>query len=167
LQSPTQRTWDHKNNDSSISAPIALGNGVTVEPMFSPNTNHVLASPPKETPNDMNRVFELIAGAKQAALFLAFDPGNHSILNAAGTALAKNPDLFVRGALTSSQRASQFSESLHQGGGADEDDGTPKGIAVVGEPGKPKKKGAKTAAPIDHRAIPAGNVTASDAFGAW
>ena len=167
LQSPTQRTWDHKNNDGSISAPIDLGNGVTVEPMFSPNTNHVLASPPKETPNDMNRVFELIAGAKQAVLFLAFDPGNNSILNAAGKALAANPDLFVRGALTSSQRASQFSDSLHAGSGADEDGVAHKGVAVVGEPGKPKKKGAKTAAPIDYRAIPAGNVTANDAFGGW
>ena len=167
LQSPAQRTWDHKNNGSSISAPIDLGNGVTIEPMFSPNTNHVLASPPKETPNDMNRVFELIAGAKQAVLFLAFDPGNNSILNAAGAALAKNPDLFVRGALTSSQRASQFSESLHQGGGADDDGGTPKSIAVVGEPGKPTRKGAKTAAPIDYRAIPAGNVTIKDAFDGW
>ena len=144
LQSPAQRSWDHKNNDSSISAPIALGNGVTVEVMFSPNTNHVLASPPKEKPNDMGRVFDLIAGAKQAVLFLAFDPGNNSILNAAGTALAKNPNLFVRGALTSSQRASQFSESLHQGGEtdqADEDAGVHQGVAVVGDPGKPKKKG--------------------------
>ena len=68
--------------------------------MFSPNTNHVLASPPKEKPNDMERIFALIGAAKQAVLFLAFDPGNNSILDAAGQALAKNPDLFVRGALT-------------------------------------------------------------------
>jgi hypothetical protein len=42
---------------------------------------------------------------------------------------------------------------------------------VVGEPGHPKEKGAKTtgrtAAPIDYRAIPAGSVTKNDAFGAW
>ena len=56
----------------------------------------------------MKRVFDLIDGAKQAVLFLAFDPGNNSILDAAGKALAKNPDLFVRGALTSPQRAMQF-----------------------------------------------------------
>ena len=165
LQSPKQRAWDHNNNDSSISKPIDLGGGVTVEPMFSPNTNHVLASPPKETPNDMSRVFELIAGAKQAVLFLAFDPGNNSILDAAGQALAKNPDLFVRGALTSSQRASKFSEALHQGGETDQHE-RPAGVTVVGEPGKPKKKGAATA-PIDFRAVPAGAVTAKDAFGDW
>ena len=92
LQSPAQRSWDHNNNDSSISAPIDLGNGVTIEPMFSPNTNHPLKSPPKEVPNDMKQLFDLVGGAKQAVLFLAFDPGNNSILDAAGAALAKNPD---------------------------------------------------------------------------
>ncbi len=166
LQSPAMRKWNHDNNASSIAAPIPLGVGVTIEPMFSPNTDHVLASPPRETPNDMQRVFDLIAGAKQAVLFLAFDPGNNSILNAAGKALAANPDLFVRGALTNAQRASQFSESLHQGGEADQSDTPDPEIKVVGEPGKPKIKGAKSA-PIDYRAIPAGNVTAGDAFGGW
>ena len=48
-------------------------------------------------------------------LFLAFDPGNNSILDAAGKALAKNPDLFVRGALTSAQRATQFFGSAASG----------------------------------------------------
>jgi phosphatidylserine/phosphatidylglycerophosphate/cardiolipin synthase-like enzyme len=168
LQSPTLRDFTHKNNDTSISKPIDLGGGVTIELMFSPNTNHPLASPPKETPNDMKRVFDLIDGAKHAVLFLAFDPGNNSILDAAGKALAKNPDLFVRGALTSAQRASNFSTALHQGGAADHEDGGTPGITVVGEPGQPKKKGAKlpSAAP-DFRAVPAGAITANDAFGAW
>jgi len=63
-------------------------------------------------------------------------------------------------------------QSLHQGGGsdaADEDDGPQPEVTVVGETGTPKKKGAKTSgkldkrptkplAPIDFRAIPAGNV---------
>jgi len=127
LQSPTLCGFTHSHNESSISKPIKLGNGVTVEVMFSPNTNHTLKSPPKETPDDMNQVFDLINGAKQAVLFLAFDLGNNSILDAAGRALAKNPDLFVRGALTSAQRARNFSAALHQGGHADqsgdEDDG--------------------------------------------
>jgi phosphatidylserine/phosphatidylglycerophosphate/cardiolipin synthase-like enzyme len=167
LQSPALRTSNHKNNDSSISEPIKLDGGVTVEVMFSPNTNHVLASPPKETPNDMQRVFDLIAGAQKAVLFLAFDPGNNSILDAAGKALAKNPDLFVRGALTSSQRASNFSEALHQGGESDQHD-RPARVTVVGEAGKPKKKGAKAPGlPPDFRAVPAGAITADDAFGAF
>jgi phosphatidylserine/phosphatidylglycerophosphate/cardiolipin synthase-like enzyme len=174
LQSPTLRGFAHDNNESSIKQPIDLGDGVTIELMFSPNTNHTLKSPPKETPNDMQRVFDLIDGAKQAVLFLAFDPGNNSILDASGRALAKNPDLFVRGALTSAQRASKFSEALHQGGASDQDgEDAPAGdsdatVTVVGEPGKPKKQGAKlpSAAP-DFRAVPAGAVNAGDAFGAW
>src|SRR4029077_12961164 len=42
LQSPALRTSDHRNNDRSIATPIDLGDGVTVELMFSPNTNHLL-----------------------------------------------------------------------------------------------------------------------------
>jgi phosphatidylserine/phosphatidylglycerophosphate/cardiolipin synthase-like enzyme len=169
LQSPTQRTFNRTNNAGSIASPIKLPNGVTVEVMFSPNTEHTLKSPPAEVPNDMKRVFDLIDGAKQAVLFLAFDPGNNSILDAAGRALAKNPDLFVRGALTNAQRATNFSAALHQGGAADQDEGAKgPGITVVGEPGKPKKKGAKLpSAKPDFRAVPAGAINANDAFGAW
>jgi len=172
LQSQTLRDFAHNNNATK---PIDLGGGVTIELMFSPNTRHKLARPPKEIPNDMKRVFDLIDGAKQAVLFLAFDPGNNSILDQAGRALAKNPDLFVRGALTSAQRATNFSAALHQGGAAD-NDGQEEGgggkpaaeVTVVGEPGKPKKKGAKLPSPEpDSRAVPAGAITAKDAFGAW
>jgi phosphatidylserine/phosphatidylglycerophosphate/cardiolipin synthase-like enzyme len=175
LQSPTLRGFTHKNNANSLGKPIDLGGGVTVEVMFSPNTNHPLRKPPKEVPNDMKRVFDLIGGAKHAVLFLAFDPGNNSILDAAGKALAKNPDLFVRGALTSAQRARNFSAALHQGGHADQNaeegrDGASEGkVTVVGEPGKPKKK-KSTKTPqlkLDSRAVPAGAITSNDAFGAW
>jgi phosphatidylserine/phosphatidylglycerophosphate/cardiolipin synthase-like enzyme len=167
LQSPALRTSNHQDNESSLSTPIKLDGGVTVEVMFSPNTNHVLASPPREKPNDMERIFDLIAGAQQAVLFLAFDPGSNSILDAAGTALAKNPNLFVRGALTSSQRASNFSAALHQGGATDQHERAP-GVTVVGEAGKPKKKGAKAPVlPPDFRAVPAGAITPDDAFGAF
>jgi phosphatidylserine/phosphatidylglycerophosphate/cardiolipin synthase-like enzyme len=173
LQSPTLRGFTHKNNANSLGKPIDLGGGVTVEVMFSPNTNHPLRKPPKEVPNDMKRVFDLIDGAKHAVLFLAFDPGNNSILDAAGKALAKNPDLFVRGALTSAQRARNFSAALHQGGHADQDaeedqDGASEGkVTVVGEPGKPEKRSTKTQLKLDSRAVPAGAVTSNDAFGAW
>ncbi len=170
LQSKTLRDFDRDNNAGSISAPIDLGGGVTIEVMFSPNTPHKLSKHP-DTPGDMARVFELMDGARQAILFLAFDPGNNSILNEAGKMLAKNPDLFMRGALTSPQRALQFSQSLHAGGSAEAMQGDEAAsheptVTVVGESGKPKKKGAVTA-PIDFRAIPAGAVTKDDAFGAW
>jgi phosphatidylserine/phosphatidylglycerophosphate/cardiolipin synthase-like enzyme len=167
LQSATQRTFNRTSNAAAIKSPIKLAGGVTVEVMFSPNTEQTLRSPPKETPVDMKRVFDLIDGAKQAVLFLAFDPGNNSILDAAGRALARNPDLFVRGALTNAQRATNFSKALHQGGAADQTEGAPQGgITVVGEPGKPKKKGAPVPGP-DFRAVPAGAIDSKDAFGAW
>lgn len=179
LQSGTLRDWDRSGNDRLLDNPIELGDGVTVQPLFSPNTRKLLASPPKETPDDMAHVFELIKNAKHAVLFLAFDPGNNSILDAAGKALANNPNLFVRGALTNAQRATNFSAALHQGGAADrEDDDAGEGnaraarghIGVIGEAGKPTKKGAKKSGEkgeIDYRAIPAGYVAAKDAFGGW
>jgi phosphatidylserine/phosphatidylglycerophosphate/cardiolipin synthase-like enzyme len=177
LQSKTLRDFAHQNNASSISKPIDLGDGVTVEVMFSPNTPGKLTKTP-HAPNDMQRVFDLIDGAKQAVLFLAFDPGNNSILDAAGKALAKHPDLFVRGALTSPVRALNFSAALHQGGATESADSdgdvgghashADGGVTVVGEPGQPKKKGAKLpSAQPDSRAVPAGAVTKDDAFGAW
>lgn len=179
LQSAALRDWDRSGNDRLLKTPIQLGDGVTVQPLFSPNTKKLLASPPKETPDDMAHVFELIANAKHAVLFLAFDPGNNSILDAAGKALANNPNLFVRGALTNAQRATNFSAALHQGGAADREDDdagednarAARGhIGVIGEAGKPLKKGAQKSGEkgeIDYRAIPAGNVTAKDAFGSW
>ena len=172
LQSATLRSWNHDNNDNAIRSPINLGNGVTIEPLFSPNTRKTLARPPKEKPNDMQRLFDLVGGAKQAVLFLAFDPGNNSILDAAGAALAANPDLFVRGALTSTQRASNFAEALHRGDENQHGDGTGMHVAVIGEPGKPRKKGAtgknKTEKlQPDYRSVPAGEVTVDDKFGDW
>jgi phosphatidylserine/phosphatidylglycerophosphate/cardiolipin synthase-like enzyme len=176
LQSKVLRDFAHANNASSIAKPIDLGGGVKVEVMFSPNTKGKLTKNP-DAPNDMKRVFDLINGAKQAVLFLAFDPGNNSILDAAGKALAKNPDLFVRGALTSPQRALNFSEALHQGGATESGDSdgdvgghaAHSGVTVVGEPGKPKKKGAKPTSTTkpDSRAVPAGAITKDDAFGGW
>ncbi|MGJ5181929.1 phospholipase D-like domain-containing protein [Bradyrhizobium oligotrophicum] len=167
LQSKTLRDFARANNANSISKPVKLGNGVTVEPMFSPNTASKLGKTPK-TPGDMGRVFELMDGAKHAVLFLAFDPGNNSILNKAGELLAKKPDLFVRGALTSPVRATEFSKSLHAGGRSEgpaddgADDAAPE-VKVVGESGKPKKPGDKGS--IDFRGVPAGAV--QDAFGKW
>ena len=138
LQSKTLRDFAHANNAKSISSPIDLGGGVSVELMFSPNTPHKLSKNP-DTPNDMGRVFELMDGAKQAVLFLAFDPGNNSILDEAGRLLKEKPDLFVRGALTSPVRAVKFSEALHAGGATEaaDDEGSSHAAAgavtVVGE----------------------------------
>ncbi len=167
LQSKTLRDFARANNADAIQAPVDLGHGVTIEPMFSPNTPGKLGKNP-DTPGDMGRVFELMRSAKHAVLFLAFDPGNNSILDVAGQLLKDKPDLFVRGALTSPVRATNFSAALHSGGHSEvpaeegADDTAPQ-VTVVGEAGKPKKPGAKGS--IDFRAVPAGAV--QDAFGKW
>ncbi len=162
-QGKALRDWTRDHNERSKQAPTALEDGSgTVEIMFAPSTTKLLNPKQPEEPGDMARVFELIAGAKQAVLFLAFDPGNNSILDAAGRALADNPRLFVRGALTSTQRAANFKQALDNArkgdGGADLH------VAVVGEPAH-AAKGQK--AEPDYRAIPAGSVSKDDAFGAW
>jgi len=173
LQSDALRDWDHANNAEMIKAPIELEDGSgLVELFFSPNTPGLLGKHPKP-PNDMARLFELVGKAKKAVLFLAFDPGNNSILDAAGKALHDNPDLFVRGALTNAVRAENFKEALD--GPGDQVPG-PGGfeVAVIAESGKSKKSAKpaededeKNPPEVDYRAVPAGAVGADDIFGAW
>ena len=154
------RQGNRERNQAMIKNPITLEDGSgLIEVMFSPNTKvKSLPKKPTEVPVDMARVFELMSKAKQAILFLAFDPGNHSILDAAGEALKNNPNLFVRGALTSPVRALNFKEALS----GTAEDGTP-GVAVIGN----KATADETKAEPDYRAIPAGAVNKTDAFGAW
>lgn len=154
------RTWNAEHNAAMLKAPMAVGDGdATIELMFSPNT-HSSLSKTSTAPADMQRVFDLMAQAKSAILFLAFDPGNNSILDAAGSALAANPHLFVRGALTSTVRAANFAAALHRG---EEGQDAPH-VAAIGEADASAGSGKKTS-PVDYRSIPAGAV--HDAFGAW
>ena len=161
-QGPTFRKWVQQQNAAMIKQPLQLEDrSASVQVLFSPNTNRPISSPPKENPADVNLLFDLIKQAKQAVLFLAFEPGNHSILDAAGKALHDNPSLFVRGALTSASNAENFKEAL-QGGGdtAPEGRGKQPRVATIGEPPQGK-------AGVDYRVIPATAVNKSDAFGAW
>ena len=168
-QSKEFRAWVKARNEEAKDNPVILkdegsGEGARVHVFFSPST-HGHWNPKaqkREDPADMQFVFELMRNAKHAILFLAFDPGNVSILDEAGKVLAAKPDLFVRGALTSQLRAANFEAALK--GGQDGDAARPGSVAVIGEGGSQKgtKKGA-----IDYRAIPAGHIAAGDAFGAW
>jgi len=146
------RTWARTHNDAVLAKPVPLDGG-TIQPLFAPSTRGALAKPPHERPADLEYLFGLIGSAKQAVLFLAFDPGNNSILDAAGAALRANPSLFVRGALTSPQRALNFAAALRGGDPVLSND-----TALIGESG-----GAEP----DYRVIPAGAVRSDDAFGAW
>jgi phosphatidylserine/phosphatidylglycerophosphate/cardiolipin synthase-like enzyme len=171
LQSADLRSWNRDTNTKMIAEPIDLGGGATIAPLFSPSTKGLLPKKPT-APVDMKQLYDLVGAAKQAVLFLAFDPGNNSILDAAAMALARNPDLFVRGALTSSQRAQNFVKALRP----TPDDAPPPDmhVSIIGEHGKPKKQGArqkdasgKPTDKPDYRAIPAGAINKNDAFGEW
>ncbi|WP_315832451.1 phospholipase D-like domain-containing protein [Bradyrhizobium prioriisuperbiae] len=97
--------------------------GGTVRVWFSPNT--VQKSVPRSkkpgvkppTPADLTEVFGLIENAKQGALFLAFIPGNPSIvskLKEVYDAKTKGGKLFyLRGAATSPDPASVFRVDLY------------------------------------------------------
>ncbi len=73
---------------------------------FSPNTPKQRSRPKKGqkknevTPPDLAAVFELMNNAKQAILFLVFQPGMPSVVQQAANIGKKNPDLFIRGAAT-------------------------------------------------------------------
>jgi phosphatidylserine/phosphatidylglycerophosphate/cardiolipin synthase-like enzyme len=97
----------------------------TVDLWFSPNTktarqrNHAK----EPTPPDLQQVFDLIAGAKQAILFVAFEPGTPSIIDAIAKAQDANPALFVRGTVTVAKAAQDFavaikSDAVGDGNGA-------------------------------------------------
>ena len=81
---------------------------------FSPNTK--AKSKPKGvtvengTPGDLAQAFQLIRGAKQAVMFLEFQPGSPSVLDVIKEVEDENPKLFVRGAATDPQAIEKFDE---------------------------------------------------------
>ena len=136
--------------------PIPLDDGSgTVDLWFSPNTPKARAKkhrPNEQRPPDLTEVFDLIAKAQQAILFLVFEPGAPSIIDAIAAALKAKPFLFVRGAVTASQASGEFYTAIHGGDG------------VV----KPKKhKKGDPSLPEDYRVIRAQGITQDDAFGQW
>ncbi len=114
----------------------------------------------REDPADMLFVFDLMRQAKHAILFLAFDPGNVSILDVAGEVLPRSPIFSCAGR---SQARSAPPISRRRLRAKRTRTLRPGQVAVIGEGGRQgTKKGD-----IDYRAIPAGHIDAGDAFGAW
>ena len=130
------------------------GSGI-VDLWFSPNTPKARAKkhgPNEPRPPDLTEVFNIIAGAQQAILFLVFEPGAPSIVDAIAAALKAKPSLFVRGAVTASQASGEFYTAIHGSGDA----------------AKPKKRQkGDPPLPEDYRVIRAQGITADDAFGQW
>jgi phosphatidylserine/phosphatidylglycerophosphate/cardiolipin synthase-like enzyme len=94
---------------------FAAGGGAKATSWFSPNTPKLRSgSVAKEKrPPDMDEVAQLVAGARQAVLFLVFYPGSPSIADWAGLAQKANKNLFVRGCVTNPSAAHAFYYELH------------------------------------------------------
>jgi phosphatidylserine/phosphatidylglycerophosphate/cardiolipin synthase-like enzyme len=135
--------------------PIALEDGSgEVDLWFSPNTPHARANKPghsEATPPDLAEVFQIIANAQQAIVFLVFEPGTPSIIDTIAAAQKAKPSLFVRGAVTASGAAGEFHTAINGDGDA------PPHKHQKGDPPLPE----------DYRVISARGVNKNDAFGQW
>ena len=114
-QGPDLREFD----ESAAATDLAIDEGRATL-WFSPNTPHARASrpgPDEPTPPDLAEVFDLMASAKQAILFLEFQPGSPSVVDQAVKVQNDNPNLFVRGAVTDPKAAGVFNTTLvHRSG---------------------------------------------------
>jgi phosphatidylserine/phosphatidylglycerophosphate/cardiolipin synthase-like enzyme len=92
--------------------PIDAGHGTV---WFSPNSAHPRRSPrpaDEPTPVDLAQVFQLMQQARQAILFLVFQPGEPSIVDQAASVGNDKPDLFIRGAVTDPKAVGVFNTTL-------------------------------------------------------
>jgi hypothetical protein len=89
---------------------------------FSPNSKGPRPStrkPDEPTPVDLSEVFSLMEQAKEAILFLVFQPGVPSIVDKAAEVANANPNLFVRGAATDPKAVNEFNTLLVHRAGED------------------------------------------------
>jgi phosphatidylserine/phosphatidylglycerophosphate/cardiolipin synthase-like enzyme len=100
-----------KNN---VAHTVQVDNGNTdITLWFSPNTK--LKNKPQKNPaipSDMQEVFDRVQNAKQAILFLFFKPGKPNAIERAREAQKKNPELFVRGAVTDEKLISETGSDI-------------------------------------------------------
>jgi phosphatidylserine/phosphatidylglycerophosphate/cardiolipin synthase-like enzyme len=82
---------------------------------YSPNTKQKTKPKNPATPVDMQTVFDIIAKAKDAVLYLVFNPGSPSIIDAIKKAAAAKPaskPLFVRGAISDAKMAESVTTNI-------------------------------------------------------
>jgi phosphatidylserine/phosphatidylglycerophosphate/cardiolipin synthase-like enzyme len=138
LQDSPLRTADQKENKPhSLKNEAGEASG-DVHVWFSPNTKQKSVPKSKKggkaktppTPPDLGEVFELIEKAKQGVLFLAFIPGNPSVVSKLKEVYdAKRKDhalFYLRGAATSPDPASLFRVDLYHR--SSKADGTVRGV---------------------------------------
>ena len=151
-----QQSAEFREANAKPIPPIVLEDGSgTVGLWFSPNTpkargkNH---GANEARPPDLAEVFDIISKAQQAIVFLVFEPGSPSIIDAIAAALKAKPSLFVRGAVTASQASGAFYTAIHSGGADDKPQKHQKGDPPL---------------PQDYRVIHTQGITENDAFGQW
>jgi phosphatidylserine/phosphatidylglycerophosphate/cardiolipin synthase-like enzyme len=99
--------------------PAAPVDGGSVTLWRSPNTtqqNKPANNPAR--PVDLTEVFALIAAARHGAVFLLFQPGRPSVLDALLDAQVADPTLFVRGAATDIDAIGDYSTDLYHRSGS-------------------------------------------------
>src|SRR6266487_789637 len=102
------RTQNTKSQETT------LDNGKTdIKVWFSPNTREK-SKPIKNpmTPPDMDDVFRIMTNAKEAILFLAFEPGQPSIIDKLAECQNNNSALFIRGAVTDPKAVQEYDTLL-------------------------------------------------------
>jgi phosphatidylserine/phosphatidylglycerophosphate/cardiolipin synthase-like enzyme len=107
-QGPDFRAANNHEHDVN-----ADGGATGISLWFSPNTKQ--KSKPSSnaaTPGDLETVFAAIQGAKDAILFLVFQPGSPSIVDQAASVQDIKPSLFVHGAATDPGVVNDFSTHL-------------------------------------------------------
>jgi hypothetical protein len=107
-QGPDFRAANNQEHDVK-----ADGEATGISLWFSPNTKQ--KSKPSSnaaTPGDLENVFAAMQGAKDAILFLVFQPGSPSIVDQAASVQDIKPTLFVRGAATDPGAVNDFSTHL-------------------------------------------------------
>ena len=139
------------DGNGPVTIPLEDGSG-TVDLWFSPNTPRARAKnhAGESTPPDLEEVFNLITSAKQAILFVVFEPGSPSIIDAIAKAQDADPSLFVRGTVTVAKAAEEFAVAI-------------KSDAAGDSAGADLPPGQKV--PTDYRVIPA--VGVNDPIGLW
>ena len=143
-QATPLRTGDMKG-PTTVALEDASG---SIDVWFSPNTNK--PGPNEPRPPDLQELFTLIGQAQQTVLFLVFEPGYPSIVDAIADAQKARPSLFVRGAVTDASASGEFYTAVNGG------------TTPVRRPGR-----GSPPLPEDYRVIHTRGVTKGDAFGQW
>ncbi len=113
LREDKNQSLDFRDKNNIVHKTSIDKGNTSVTLWFSPNTkqqNKPQKNP--KIPSDMQDVFDIVQNAKQAILFLFFKPGKPNVIERAKEAQKKNPDLFVRGAVTDEKLVSETNSDI-------------------------------------------------------